>query len=72
MVLLVVDMQKALVDEDLYAFDTFLDRTVRLVKAARQNTVEVIFVQHDAGPGRKKCVPADQRSGQPASRRLFP
>ena len=51
MILLVVDMQKALVDEDLYAFDTFLDSTVRLVDAARKNGVEVIFVQHDAGPG---------------------
>jgi len=49
MVLLVIDMQKGLVDEDLYAFDTFMDRTVRLVDAARKNNVEVIFVQHDAG-----------------------
>ncbi len=51
MILLVVDMQKGLVDEDLYAFDTFMDRTVRLVGAARKNNVEVIFVRHDAGPG---------------------
>ena len=51
MILLVVDMQKGLVDEELYAFDTFMDRTVRLVDAARKNGVEVIFVQHDAGPG---------------------
>ena len=34
MILLVIDMQKGLVDEDLYAFDTFADRTVRLVDAA--------------------------------------
>ena len=51
MILLVIDMQKGLVDEDLYAFDTFMDRTVRLVDAARKNNVEVVFVQHDAGPG---------------------
>ena len=51
MILLVIDMQKGLVDEDLYAFDTFLDRTVRLVDCARKKSVEVIFVQHDAGPG---------------------
>ncbi|MCR5808251.1 MAG: isochorismatase family protein, partial [Clostridiales bacterium] len=51
MILLVIDMQKALVDEDLYAFDTFVDSTVRLVDAARKKGVEVIFVQHDAGPG---------------------
>ena len=51
MILLVIDMQKGLVDEDLYAFDTFIDRTVRLVDCARKKSVEVIFVQHDAGPG---------------------
>ena len=50
MIVLVIDMQKGLVDEDLYAFETFLDRTTRLVDAARENGVEVIFVQHDAGP----------------------
>ena len=50
MILLVVDLQKGLVDEELYAFDTFLDRTVRLIDAARENGVEVIFSQHDAGP----------------------
>ena len=51
MILLVVDMQKGIVDEELYAFDTFMDRTVRLIDAARKNNVEVIFVQHDAGKG---------------------
>ena len=51
MVLLVVDMQKGIVDEALYAFDAFMERTARLIDAARKNHVEVIFVQHDAGPG---------------------
>ncbi|MBO4832313.1 MAG: cysteine hydrolase [Oscillospiraceae bacterium] len=51
MILLVVDMQKCLVSEELYGFENFLDRTVRLVDAARKNGVEVVFVQHDAGPG---------------------
>lgn len=51
MILLVVDMQKCLVVEELYGFETLLDRTVRLVQAARNNDVEVVFVQHDAGPG---------------------
>ncbi len=50
MILLAVDMQKGLVDEDLYAFDTFTERTTQLINAARKNRVEVIFVQHDAGP----------------------
>ncbi|MCR4578438.1 MAG: cysteine hydrolase [Clostridiales bacterium] len=51
MILLVIDMQKALVDDELYAFDTFMDRTVRLIGAAREHGVEVIYAQHDAGPG---------------------
>ena len=51
MILLVIDMQKALVNKDLYAFDTFVDSTVQLVNAARKNGIEVIFVQHDAGSG---------------------
>ena len=50
MILLVVDMQKGLVVEDLFAFDVFTERTAQLVDAARENHVEVIFVQHDAGP----------------------
>ena len=59
MVLLVVDMQKGLVDEELYAFDSFLDRTVRLIDTARKHHVEVIFVQHDAGPGSGMSVGDD-------------
>ena len=51
MILLVVDMQKALVDEDLYAYETFIERTVRLIGAARESGVEVVYVRHDAGPG---------------------
>ena len=51
MILLVIDMQKGIVDEELYAFDTFIDRTVRLIDAARKNNTEVIFVQHNAGEG---------------------
>ena len=51
MKLLVIDMQKGLVDEDLYDYENFLDRTLRLVEAARKNGIEVIFMQHDAGPG---------------------
>ena len=49
MILLVIDMQKGLVDEELYDYDNFVDRTTQLIEAARKNNVEVIFVQHDAG-----------------------
>ena len=51
MILLVVDMQKGIVDDELYAYETFMERTVKLIDAARKNHVEVIYVQHDAGEG---------------------
>ena len=51
MILLTVDIQKGITDSRLYAFDTFIDRVVRLIDAARRNHVEVIFFQHDDGPG---------------------
>ena len=51
MILLVIDIQKGLVEEELYDYENFLDRTTRLVDAARKNNVEVIFIQHDAGEG---------------------
>ena len=51
MILLVVDVQKGILDEELYAYDTFVERIVQLIDAARRNRVEVVFVQHDAGPG---------------------
>ena len=51
MILLVIDMQKGIVDEELYAFDSFMERTVRLIETARKSGTEVIFFRHDAGPG---------------------
>lgn len=52
MILLVVDMQKALTEDgELYDAEAFMDRNIRLIEAARKNNVEVIFVQHDAGEG---------------------
>ena len=59
MILLVIDMQKGLVDEELYAFDTFSERTARLVNAARKHNVEVVFVQHDAGRGSGMSIGAE-------------
>ncbi len=51
MILLVIDIQKGITDDELYAYDTFMDRTVQLIDAARKNHVEVVYVQHDDGPG---------------------
>ena len=51
MILLVVDIQKGITDERLYAFDSFIENAKRLIGTARKNNVEVIYVQHDDGPG---------------------
>ena len=36
MILLVIDMQKGITDDELYQYDVFMDRTVRLIDAARE------------------------------------
>jgi nicotinamidase-related amidase len=51
MVLLVVDTQKGCFDERLYAFETVRENIRKLIAAARENGVEVVYVQHDDGPG---------------------
>lgn len=51
MVVLVVDVQKGITDERLYNFPVFIDNVKKLINVARSNDVEVIYVQHDDGPG---------------------
>ena len=51
MVLLVVDTQKAITNADLYNFDVFENSVKRLIAAARENSVEVIYIRHDDGAG---------------------
>ena len=51
MILLVVDTQKGCFNETLYAFETVRDNIKRLITLARENNVEVVYVQHDDGPG---------------------
>ena len=51
MILLVIDVQKALVVDELYDCKSFLSKVKKLVNVARKNSVEVIFVKHDAGKG---------------------
>lgn len=50
-VLLVVDMQKALVKEHPYNERMVIDNIKRLIASSRKNNVEVVFVRHDDGPG---------------------
>ena len=51
MVLLVVDTQKGCFNENLYLFDTVRENIKRLISLARENKMEVLYVQHDDGPG---------------------
>lgn len=49
MVLLVIDSQREITNEKLYKFDEFVSTVKMLIKTARENDVEVIFVRHDDG-----------------------
>lgn len=51
MVLLVVDTQKAITNSRLYQFDLFESHVKELIKKARHNNIEIIFVRHDDGVG---------------------
>lgn len=51
MKLIVIDMQKALLVEELYDLKGLLENVTKLIAAARENGREVIFVKHDAGAG---------------------
>ena len=46
MILLVVDTQKGCFDERLYAFETVRNNIKQLITIARENNVEVVYVQH--------------------------
>ena len=59
MILLVVDTQKGCFDKRLYAFETVRDNIKRLIAVARENKVEVVYVQHDDGPGTELDKTAD-------------
>lgn len=51
MVLLVIDAQIWITDKELYGFEKFVKGTKAVIEAARENDIEVIYVQHDNGPG---------------------
>ncbi|MBR6402281.1 MAG: cysteine hydrolase [Eubacterium sp.] len=51
MVLLVIDIQKGITDSRLYNYESFIDNTIRIIESARKNNIEIIYVQHDDGPG---------------------
>jgi len=49
MVILVVDTQKLITTEALYAFNTFVSNVKTLIHSARENKKEVIYIRHDDG-----------------------
>ncbi len=51
MKLIVIDIQKGITDERLYDFAGFIKNVTSIIDAAREKNIEVIFVQHDDGPG---------------------
>ena len=51
MKLIVIDMQKALMVDELYNFAGLVENVKALIAAARENGVELVYVQHDAGAG---------------------
>jgi nicotinamidase-related amidase len=51
MTLLVIDTQKGITDDRLYEFEKLKANIKELISLARANGTEVVFVQHDDGPG---------------------
>lgn len=51
MKLIVIDIQKGITDERLYDFEGFIKNVTSIIEVARKNSIEVIYVQHDDGPG---------------------
>ena len=51
MVLLVVDVQRALIEEHPYNACKVVENIKKLITAARENKIEVLYVRHDDGKG---------------------
>lgn len=51
MVLLIVDTQKAIVNNRLYRYKLFESNVKKLISTARKKNIEVIYVRHDDGEG---------------------
>ena len=50
MILLIVDTQKQIVTNKLYAYDQFIENVSTLIREARKHDIEVIYIRHDDGP----------------------
>lgn len=59
MVLIVLDTQIWLTNKELYCFEKFVKGTKAVIEAARENDIEVIYIQHDNGQGSEFSVGDD-------------
>lgn len=50
-ILLIVDVQKGMLENDPFDWDEVITNISRLIEACRKNKVEVVYVQHDGKPG---------------------
>lgn len=60
MILLVIDTQKLITNSDLYNFNIFVSNVKKLIKAARGNNIEIIYVRHDDGIGHELTRGTDE------------
>ncbi len=51
MTLLIIDTQKAIVNDRLYNYEAFVLGVRQLIGAARTGGTEVVYIRHDDGPG---------------------
>lgn len=51
MILLIVDAQNLITNERLYCFEEFVSNVKALIKCARENNIEIVYVRHDDGAG---------------------
>ena len=51
MTLLIVDVQKLIMNDRLYNYEIFAENIVNLAETARANGVEVVYIRHDDGTG---------------------
>lgn len=51
MILLIVDAQNMITNKELYCFEKFVSNVKALIKCARENNTEIIYIRHDDGAG---------------------
>ena len=72
MKVVVMDTQKGLVVDELYNYENFMKNVAKIIEVARENNVEVLYVQHDNGavlvPGNELYEIADEFKPNPGEK----